>query len=93
MIEFIIAFGGIFLTLAVLLIYERIAQQYCKHKLEQDFEDILNIPMMRFGYWENRSPWVRCLICGSMYHETCFDTNPMNYCPNCGARMGGNDER
>lgn len=63
-----------------------------------DITDIENAPTVdaepvRHGHWTNISISVtgsssaECSLCGTVVHDTFADTNRINYCPHCGAKM------
>lgn len=44
----------------------------------------------RHGEWRESGPFLECQSCGEIYSRLGGNAGKLwNYCPNCGARMGG----
>ena len=68
--------------------------------MKQAFLEIAPVDAMEVvhGRWELRQhpnkwfyPEYRCSVCGRWKHQLAYEHENMNYCPNCGAKMDGED--
>ena len=67
-------------------------------EFEERIKSLYDVEPVRHGHWEQEQPQYRLYKC-SACNKVCFaekwgdETVLYNYCPNCGARMDGdNDE-
>lgn len=69
---------------------EEVIKQFLLTACEEDVVEV------RHGYWVNDNHLIKCSICGSpiplnkvvLHGEVIWEDNrPVNYCPNCGAKM------
>ena len=73
-----------------------------QHKaLKEALGRVPTVESVKHGRWVNDNHQLKCSICGNpipirkvvLRGEVMWeDNNPVNYCPNCGARMDGDDE-
>ena len=59
-----------------------------------DYIPTADVAEVKHGEWKEAEDGdgIVCSVCGSDFCTLVFDVYGYNYCPNCGAKMGGKDE-
>ena len=70
---------------------------YCLESVVDVFEDTgltADVQPVKHGRWENTSTpnQLRCSNCEIIHFIAQYPHGEIKYCPNCGARMGGDSE-